>query len=63
MIYGRSQFHGEVYDAPHQRDVQEIQKLTEAHIKIRFLYLARAPVFTRDTIVDVAEQLKNLSGK
>ncbi|KAH8789097.1 hypothetical protein F5882DRAFT_438708 [Hyaloscypha sp. PMI_1271] len=40
-----------------------MNRLTEAHAEIHSLYLSGAPVFTREIIQDVGQQLRKLEGK
>jgi hypothetical protein len=62
---GKSIYPGEAYGRwcdPDKRDPQDIQMLTKAHAEIRSLYLAGAPLFTKQLILDVADQLQKLQG-
>jgi len=55
---------GEAYFVTDDNDKHNIiQRLTEAHAEIRSLYLFGAPVFTREIIQDVGQQLRKLGEK
>jgi hypothetical protein len=64
MIYGKSVYPGEAYFVTDDNDKHNIiQRLTEAHAEIRSLYLSGAPVFTREIIQDVGQQLRKFEGR
>ncbi|TAQ89295.1 hypothetical protein B7494_g2388 [Chlorociboria aeruginascens] len=46
-----------------ENDVTRLQKLIEVQAEIRSLYLSGAPMFTREDIQDVSQQLRKLEGK
>jgi hypothetical protein len=66
MIYEKSVYPGEAFFPTDGNDVEKhniIQRLTEAHAEIRSLYFSGAPVFTREIIQDVGQQLRKLEGQ
>ena len=46
-----------------ENDHDTVQRLTEIHTANRSFYLSGAPLFTREIIRDVSQQLKKLEGK